>query len=216
NYDPYRAAQYNIDKAVWIAGRIVEVSNPDQTWMTVQPFLGLLERLGADAFGYDLESIESGEFQDPHSKFMFSFRAPDEVMASHIETAIQTYLEKLPVISDANLPPWKDDAQNFGRAFAGKSLLNKHAVDSTLGRWQSMFDSMSNWPDRDSVPAYVEMPPKRLAVRRCGAFRRNGLDFEFENLAFENEPLGLYALIAYLEVNGCTDIDIRYEREKKP
>jgi hypothetical protein len=216
NIDPQKSAAALIDKAIWIAGRTIEVSSPDQTWMTVQPFLGLLQRFGADAFGYDLKSVESGAYEGTNHKLKFSFAAPGETKASILEKAIRDYLEKLPVISDVNPPPWKEDAENFQRALSGKTILNRQAVESAVNHWKSEYDSYSYLPNPERIPAYVEMLPKRLALHRCEAFRRDGLTFEFENISFANEPLGLYALIAYLEVNGCTDIDIRYEQEANP
>jgi hypothetical protein len=38
-----------------------------------------------------------------------------------------------------------------------------------------------------------------------------GLHFILKNLWFYHQELGLAALIAYLEVNGCHDIRVRYE-----
>ena len=55
------------------------------------------------------------------------------------------------------------------------------------------------------------MPAQRLALRDAGmSVARNGLKFTLTDIWFHNEELGLSALIAWLEVQGCTDIDFEY------
>ena len=48
-----------LDKAIQIMGHNVIVSNPDQTWMTTQPFEDIMASLGAQTIGYDLDFLES-------------------------------------------------------------------------------------------------------------------------------------------------------------
>jgi hypothetical protein len=55
-------SEIDIDQAVETVGRLVFISNPDQTWNQCAPYRSLLSMLGAEQVGgYDLDIIESDQ-----------------------------------------------------------------------------------------------------------------------------------------------------------
>lgn len=214
SYDARRNSERLIDEAVTLIGNIVTVQNPDQTWMTVHPFQDLLERLGATTVGFDMDFIESEAGRDFDLRFELIFSAPDDTRANRVDSEIRAYLERPFTVSD-NIPPWNDDASNFEKAFARGSILNPDAVKHLVDDWQSRYDSYTKRSDAESIPAFIEMPTQRLTMKGYDKYQRDGLKFIFENLWFANMELGLAAFIAYLEVHGCTNIELRYTQIKR-
>jgi hypothetical protein len=210
SFDAQKAAKALIDDAVTIVGRNVIVSNPHQTWMTVQPFKGILDSLGAQTIGYDLELTESDKILVTlHTRIRFA--APDEKIADSIEQAIKTYLDgELDSIN--NPPPWKDDTTNYEKAFSKGSILKREHLDLILAHWQSRFLLTSG------IEALKDHA-KLMLIHRLGlisnklVMRRDNLQFTLDDTWFHNQELGVCALVAWLEVKGCTDIDYAYLKE---
>lgn len=82
-------AEIMINEAISITGRTVEIETPDQTWMGIQPFEGILARLGAETFGIDMDLIQAG-MDEIHWCLMFT--APDLDTAKQIETAVREHI----------------------------------------------------------------------------------------------------------------------------
>ena len=197
-----------IDAAIRTVGCNVFVSNPHQTWMTVEPFQGILGSLGAETVGYDLDIVESEKIEDIKFRVVFSFSAPDPSMADRIESQLQQYISGDLTASD-NLPPWRDDEANFEQVLGRSKLLNAEAVRVIKENWQRRYYLHSN---PTPSPYGLEMPAKRLALSDSKLqIKRDGLDFTLTDFSFHNIELGVSAMIAWLEVNGCDDIDYRYE-----
>jgi hypothetical protein len=206
-------AEKLIDEAIRIVGRAVIVSNPDQTWMTTQPFEGILERLGAETLGYDLDAIESEEGPNLYTMTVrMVFDAPDEATADRIQQEIQNYTSNL-IGNLANPPPWKDDVENFARAIPTSKLLKQEYINVLVQEWQSRYN-LHNLPP--ASPYGQNMPAQRLALQQQTMPSREGLHFTWDGLWFHNQELGVSALIAWLEVNGCTNIDYYYVRLPPP
>jgi hypothetical protein len=204
--DARKSAERLIDQAVTIRGRTVSISSPDQTWMTTQPFEDLLAHFGAETTGYDLDRIESGEFDvvEVHPRLMFT--APDIAAAEQIETAIVTYIRGTVSAWD-NVPPWNDDVRNFERVFGRSRLLKREYVERAQRNWQYRYESAKQFPYGQ------EMLRQRLILRSGnGRLERRGQHFTLIDFDFYND-LGLFALIAWLEVQGCSEMDYAYVRE---
>lgn len=210
-FDAQKAASNLIDDAVQIVGRSLIVSNPHQTWMTVQPFKGILDSLGAETIGYDLDLTESGEIDNFTLHTCIKFSAPDNDMADSIEKAIKTYLEgELDAVN--NPPPWRDDSENYEKVLGKESLLKREQLDLILAHWQKRFALSSGVESLQKHARLMQI--RRLALRNNDlVMRRDNLQFVLDDIWFHNQELGVCALIAWLEVNGCTDIDYAYLKE---
>ncbi|QPC83689.1 hypothetical protein G4Y79_04720 [Phototrophicus methaneseepsis] len=208
NVDAQRNARALIDNAVQIVGRNVMVSSPDQTWMTIQPFEGILSRLGAKTIGYDMETTDTESID--HTTIM-NFTAPNSAIADQIEASLSQYLAG--GLSDPdNLPPWHDDEANFQQVLGKSELLKREYVDLLKQNWQKRYELHTYF---DASPYGRQMPANRLALRLSSLqITRNNLQFELRQLWFHNQELGASALIAWLEANACTAIDYRYELVK--
>ncbi len=198
-------------------GNLVTVSNPWETWMSWQPFKALLEHFGAEISGFDHYLSQDTRFFASHTiKPDFRFTAPDVVTADELETAINTYLAGLHV-SETNPPPWHDDEANF-QAILGKSqYLDSEAVATIQQAWQDSYNIGINTP---SLQRAREIKlSKRLTVASVPTspprLERDGLNFQFIDLWFSNTELASVALIAYLEVKGCTNIHLGYHYVQK-
>lgn len=191
-------------------GNVVITSNPWQTWMSWQPFKALLEHFGAEIAGIDyFETDIFLKYSDIETEFRFTI--PDKATADELETAINTYLVT-PHNSETNPPPWQDDEANF-QAILGKSqYLDTEAVAAIQQKWLDRYNFGSDTPSLQRGKEI--MLANRLAIAPSDPnyrrLERDGLDFQFINLAFENHELGLAALIAYLEVKGCANIHLGY------
>lgn len=210
-FDAQKAASNLIDDAVTIVGRNVIVSNPHQTWMTVQPFKGILDSLDAETIGYDLELVESDAIDDFTLHTRIRFDAPDQENADAIEKAIITYLEG-EVDAIDNPPPWKNDTENYEKVLGKGSILKREQLDLILAHWQNQF-ALSNGIDALKDHAKL-MQQRRLALRNNNVvMQRDKLHFVLDDIWFHNQELGVCALTAWLEVNGCTGIDYVYLKE---
>ncbi|MAS33606.1 MAG: hypothetical protein CL610_06350 [Anaerolineaceae bacterium] len=209
--DAQRSARHMIDAAIRIVGRNVIVSNPDQTWMTIQPFEGILASLGAETIGYDLPFIESEAGKDFAFSTTLTFTAPNPATADRIEGMVRQYLAG-DLASLDNPPPWHDDEANYQHILAHSRLLKAEPIDLLKQNWQQRYLLHMN---PTPSPYGLEMPAKRLALRHQELhITRDAEHFTWTDLWFHNQELGVSALIAWLEVNGCIDIDFRYMREK--
>lgn len=218
-YETLRPAQERsrelIDEAVNIVGRVVIVSNPDQTWMTTQPFQSLLEHFGAATIGVDLDKLEGESHEDFELHAVVKFMAPSIETADNIENALHRYLTSLIILApDDDLPPWHDDEANFREVLGKSSLLRPEDIQIIRDNWQRRFE-LHNRPTPS--PYGMAMPAHRLALRDAGmTVARDGLKFTFTDIWFHNEELGLSALFAWLEVKGCSDIDFEYSTKPLP
>jgi hypothetical protein len=204
--DARKSAERLIDNAVSILGRTVSIGSPDQTWMTKQPFEDLLAHFGAETTGYDMDTIESEAFEvvETHPHLMFT--APDIPAAEQIEAAIIHYIRGTVSASD-NVPPWNEDAANFERVYGTSRLLKREYVEIAQRNWQYRYDGAKH------LPFGQEMPRQRLTLRSGnGRLERDGQHFTLIDFDFYND-LGLLALIAWLEVQGCSEMDFAYVRE---
>jgi hypothetical protein len=207
NYDPQQQARNLIIKSVSIVGRNVIVSNPDQTWMTTQPFESILTHFGAETIGYDFEFIESEAGRGFGFSTRLVFTAPDAVTADRIEIEFRRYFDG-DFVSKDSLPPWNNDAENFESVLPESKLLKREHIDNLLAQWQLRYELHSR---PTPSPTGKAMPSQRLALsRKPRQMNRENLHFTLEDLWFYNQELGVSALIAWLEVNNCTDIDYRY------
>ncbi len=206
-YDARRATENMIDTAVTIAGQNVIVSNPHQTWMTRQPFLGILEAMGSQALGYDLKFIESPEIEGFTMHTRLTFTAPDLNAAARIETALRDYFNG-DLTAPENPPPWHNDEENYQRILGTSKLLKLEHVAIMRRAWERNL----SW--RASTPALMQrLQNERLALRTTEvSLRREGAQFTVDDLWFIFEACGIPALIAWLEVNDCTGIAYRYVR----
>jgi hypothetical protein len=202
--NPNYLNQTLISRSVTAVGNLVFASNPYDTWMTVHPFKGLLEYFGALIVGYDFFSQDVIEKGDPVGSL--SFTAPDEVTAEKLFSAFTTYLNG-PLVSSDNLPPWRNDAENFTIAFQRGTSLQRKSIEALIDEWQSRHD----------LAVDIKAPFERLERERLerlalfrGGFSREKLRFRLNNFQFYNIELGLAALIAYLETLGCTDINMEF------
>lgn len=198
--------QERIDDAVAIIGRVVTVNNPDQTWMTTQPFQDLLERFGAQTVGYNLETIFPEDFEI-HS--VARFTAPNAATADQIEKAIRTYLtNRMSLSPEEILPPWHDDEANFRQILGASRYLRQQDIEILKQSWQRRYRLHTHpYPS----PTGLDMPSQRLELKHSGmVIVRDHFDFSLTDIWFHNQELGLSALFAYLEVNGCTNIDFEY------
>lgn len=202
--------QHRIVAALSNVGNLVMASPPWDTRMSWQPFKALIGHFGAELSGYDFYETEI--FLKSHTiKPEFRFTAPDKTTADALETAINTYLAG-PHVSETNPPPWHDDEANF-QAILGKSqYLDSEAVAAIQQAWQDSYNIGINTP---SLQRAREIKlSKRLTVDSSPTspprLERDGLDFKFINLWFSNTELASAALIAYLEVKGCTNIHLGY------
>jgi hypothetical protein len=208
NFDPQMSAAYLIDEAISIVGRTVVVTNPDQTWMTKQPFEGILGRLGGDTIGFDVEFLETEAGKNFDFDTRLTFIAPDTATAERLEMAIRKYLSGN-LLSADNSPPWDNDIRNYEKVLKTSRLLNRYQVDLLIKMWQENYDRCRTVPE---LAYRVEQKLlERLALSSSHTIlKRDNLKFVFEGFFFHNQELGVSALIAYLEVNGCTDIDFEY------
>jgi hypothetical protein len=207
NINPQKVAAELIDDAVKIAGRSVVVSNPDQTWMTTQPFEDILKHFGGRTLGYDLESSQSEGFDNFELHPRLSFIAPDHATADRIENGIKTYLSR-PLASPDNPPPWNNDTANYEQVLGTSKLLRREYIDSLMRSWQNRFDLYNSPPASTSAK---RMPAERLALRNDRVILvRDHLRFTLTDIWFYNQELAVSALIAYLEANGCDEIDFAY------
>jgi hypothetical protein len=210
DFDAQKQAAELITRAVHIVGRNVVVGTPDQTWMTTQPFEGILAHLGAETIGYDFKFIESEASKGFGFFTRMSFTVPDSVVADRLEAAIRNYISG-DLVASNNLPPWNNDAENYARVLPQSKLIKQEHIDTMMQEWQQRYLREIQLPPRSS--ASKAMPLERLALRNNHVnIERNGLHFTFDDLWFYNEELGVSAMIAWLEVNHCTDIDFRYVR----
>jgi hypothetical protein len=198
-----KTALHLIDDAIFILGRTVVAHNPDQTWMSQQPFEGILANLGAQTMGYDLESLEQEGWPESH----LIFTTPDIATANRLEEGINAYLAG-DLASLDNPPPWNEDQKNYAQVLGKSTLLDPNIAHHLQRQWQTRATSPF------TTPYIAEMPAKRLALNGKPQIRREGLRFMFANLNFHNDLLGQYALIAWLEVNDCTEIDYFYIRAR--
>ncbi len=191
-----------IDEAVIVVGKTVFMSPPAQTWMRVQPFQGLLEHFGATTWGYDHET-----FPPPREiENWIAFTAPDYETAERIDMTITAYLEG-PELSDENPPPWQGDASSFESTLARNSMLRRDAIENLKALWQDNYELQRSVT---SKPESVDrMRRKRVALAR-GTLHRDDRHFRLVDFSFYYLEHGLAALIAYLEVNGCSDIDMHF------
>lgn len=207
-----------IDHVVEIAGRAVEVTYHVETWMPRQPFDGILQRLGANTIGYDYDyfKVKGNDF-DFHNRL--TFRAPDEETANRLEHEIRNYLEG-DLVSAGNRPPWQDDVGNFEKVLDSSRLLKREHVQVSIRDWQRNYDQQKAFFDLQRqrgtdvpVSALVKLELKRLAIggqgKFKGVFSRQGLKFQIDDVWFCNN-IGLLACMAFLEVQGCVDIDMVY------
>ncbi len=81
-------AQQRINRALTVCDRLIFVSNPDQTWMSIQPFEGLLRRLGATTAGFDYDCWEA-DAPYPPTWFTLTLTcvAPDTAAATGFRAA---------------------------------------------------------------------------------------------------------------------------------
>ncbi len=206
------AGQGIIGGALSNVGNLVTASNPEDTYMSWQPFKVLLEHFGAEISGTDRFFVEETSFFNTHTiKPEFRFTAPDKATADALETAINAYLAG-PHVSETNPPPWHDDEANF-QAILGKSqYLDTEAVAAIQQKWLDRYNIGINTPslqrsreitlsERLTVASVPTSPPR---------LERDGLNFQFIDLWFSNTELASAALIAYLEVKGCTNIHLGY------
>jgi hypothetical protein len=194
-----------IDEAVSTIGRVVIISNPDQTWMGVQPFQALLERFGAETIGMDMESELPEDFE-LHP--IIRFTAPDALTADNIESAFRDYLSRLAASDNSDpVPPWHDDEANF-REIVGKSkLVRQEDIETIQRNWKRQENLHNRLPSIYGQRILAQ----RLALRRPNVIIvRKDLNFTLIDMWFHNEPLAISALIAYLEMQGCTGIDFEY------
>ncbi|HLY25440.1 MAG TPA: hypothetical protein VKQ72_03810 [Aggregatilineales bacterium] len=194
-----------IEKAVRIVGTLVVVSNPDQTWMTRQPFQGLLERLGGQTVGYDLNTDIPNDIAF-HLYPTIRFTAPNSSAADKIELAFRTYITG-DLTSPENLPPWHNDEANYRKVVDHSRLLRREYVEILQRNWQREYESCIKLRQ----PRAQLLPLQRLALHYPSVkFTRDNLKFTFAGYTFHNQELGLSALLAYLEANVCTDIEFRF------
>ena len=206
-YDARKASENLIDDAISLVGHTVIATNPDQTWMTLQPFEGILKTLGAETIGYDMEmTIEEGF--GFHA--ILRFTAPNQQIADQIEREISQYVAGELSSSD-NLPPWHDDEANFNQVLDTSKLLKRDAVEILKKKWQLRYDRSNYLPNS---PYSLSMKPNRLALRSKELrLDRKEQKFVLSHMWFHNQELGVSAMIAWLEVKGCFDIDYRYVRD---
>jgi hypothetical protein len=122
-------------------------------------------------------------------------------VADQLERALREYIAAGVFLSD-NLPPWQDDHGNYQRIMGRSKILKPEYIQRITKNSQIRYDnSLVNQRLRN----------QRLALRDDRLeIKREALTFELEHLAFHREELGMPALIAWLEVNGCQDIDYSY------
>ena len=162
--------------------------------MTIQPFEGILSRLGAKTIGYDIETTDTESID--HTSVM-SFIAPNSTVADQIEARLSQYLAS--DLSDPdNFPPWHDDKANFQQVLGKSELLKREYVDLLKQNWQKRYELHTYL---HVSPYGRQMPAQRLALRLSSLqITRNNLQFELRHLWFHNQELGASALIAWLEV----------------
>jgi hypothetical protein len=74
-----KAASREIDNAINREHSVVQIKNPSQTWMGVQPFKDLLEHFGARTAGYDMNEMDDTAMRQ--ARFRLTCDAPDEASA---------------------------------------------------------------------------------------------------------------------------------------
>jgi hypothetical protein len=87
-FNAQKSAARCIDEAISIVGRTIVVTEPDQTWMTKQPFEGILQRLGGETIGFDVEFLETEAGKNFDFDTRLTFIAPDTATAERLEMAI--------------------------------------------------------------------------------------------------------------------------------
>jgi hypothetical protein len=188
------------EEAIQLVGRNIILSNPDQTWMDKVPFTSALEKLGAITFGYDMNVTENDRGL-PDGRLRL--KAPSDAIADEIEQSLKIYFSG-DMVSDENLPPWHDDETNLKKAMQNSNLILSDNLATAQKTWKTQYERYAEFPKwqmkmkRERIAAGNKSDPKMI---------RNGLRFAIEGLWFKNETLGVYALFAWLEVLGCTEID---------
>lgn len=207
SFDASAAAQRLIDDAVRTVGRCVIVHNPDQTWMTTQPFETILSHFGAQTFGYDLNSVEDGTAEIPDLHTRLTFRAPDTPTANQIETALTGYANGDLTAAD-NPPPWNNADEHFRQVAETSKVLKAEHLAALERDWQDRFNLHNSLAPS---PYGLDMLQQKYALRNSDLkLKRRELRFTLDDLWFHNDELGVSALIAWLESNQCTEIDFRY------
>jgi hypothetical protein len=204
-----RSNQRLIDGSMVVVGNLVFASNPDSTWMSIQPFKGLLEHFGSKVIAYDFD-LEGVLKENQELVIDISFTAPNDIVAEQIFGSFSSYLSHS-LVSSHNLPPWHNIMENFAVAFQKGKLLQKTSVETMLRNWLIEHDR-----NLKISSTYAEGKRlQHLALYR-GSLNRNGMQFKLEESAFYYPgEFGLAALIAYLEGNNCNDIKIEYKWIKR-
>lgn len=181
-----------IDEAQSLVANVIFMSTPDQTWMGIEPFRSLLERLGANRiFAVDNDTMPE---PDPNRwRMQLRCIAPDQQKAQELCERIGGYWSDSRPEDEKPLPPWSEVKSNFEAA--GKSGAVKRemlaSLEEQLGfaneidepyrtrRWKGSFDISAGEVFQDG----------------------QNLSFTFHLVG----DLAFAALVSYLQVNGCRD-----------